>query len=367
MNFDELEWLITHRTPTQTLDFAVLPIDSTNTIASLEHFLRTEKLLKLNVRFNEEEISILSIIGKLHNGDYASVTDFANELEVLTEWNTTDVEDWVNNVDLNYHDDYLFAENWMRLYESMSIIEQLNAGTMTAIAYANPTMGQSESQILKQLLRSKYGAETWLTISTEIQDVLRERKRDALAAYLLAQPQPSDAPSGKWENTNDLYAYYLLDVEMSSCMLTSRLVQGSGSIQLFVQRCFMGLEPEVPVKSDGDDGDSAWRWWKWMRKYRVWEANRKVFLYPENWIEPELRRDKSSFFQDLENELLQTEVNQLNVEQAYLNYLDKLNEVARLDIAGFYHEDDADQTIIHVFGRTANADPHIYYYPSIRL
>ena len=25
------------------------------------------------------------------------------------------------------------------------------------------------------------------------------------------------------------------------------------------------------------------------QKYRVWDANRKIFLYPENWIEPELR------------------------------------------------------------------------------
>ena len=69
---------------------------------------------------------------------------------------------------------------------------------------------------------------------------------------------PLDAPSGKWENTNDLYAYYLLDVEMCSCQLTSRLVQASGSVQLFVQRCFMGLEPGVVVRPDG--GDSAWRW-----------------------------------------------------------------------------------------------------------
>ena len=31
--------------------------------------------------------------------------------------------------------------------------------------------------------------------------------------------------------------------------------------------------------------------WSWLKWYRVWEANRKVFLYPENWIEPELRED----------------------------------------------------------------------------
>jgi hypothetical protein len=33
--------------------------------------------------------------------------------------------------------------------------------------------------------------------------------------------------------------------------------------------------------------------WEWMKNYRVWKANRKVFLYPENWVEPEARDDKS--------------------------------------------------------------------------
>jgi hypothetical protein len=29
--------------------------------------------------------------------------------------------------------------------------------------------------------------------------------------------------------------------------------------------------------------------WLWRKNYRVWNANRKIFLYPENWVEPELR------------------------------------------------------------------------------
>lgn len=33
--------------------------------------------------------------------------------------------------------------------------------------------------------------------------------------------------------------------------------------------------------------------WRWTKSYRVWEANRKVFLYPENWVEPELRDDRT--------------------------------------------------------------------------
>ena len=34
--------------------------------------------------------------------------------------------------------------------------------------------------------------------------------------------------------------------------------------------------------------------WQWLRRYRIWEANRKDFLYPENSLEPELRDDKAS-------------------------------------------------------------------------
>ena len=62
-----------------------------------------------------------------------------------------------------------------------------------------------------------------------------------------------------------------------------------------------------------------------MQNYRVWEANLKVFLYPENWIEPELRDDKSPFFRELESELLQGEVTTENAEIALGNYLEKLD------------------------------------------
>ena len=34
--------------------------------------------------------------------------------------------------------------------------------------------------------------------------------------------------------------------------------------------------------------------WEWSKRYRVWDANRKIFLYPENWIEPESRLPAAS-------------------------------------------------------------------------
>lgn len=347
----------------QLLDFQTLPLDEMGAIASLAPFLRTSRLLKLRDSVPETEITLLEVLENLNAGTYATAADFAFDVERLNEsWLAVDVEALTASLDLTYPADYLLAESWERLRRAFYFLNNLNGGTDTVKTFAAAAMGNTHAKTVKELLRSKVGTETWLTLSTEIQDLLRERKRDALAAYLLIQAKPVDAPTGKWENTNDLYAYYLLDVEMSSCQLTSRLVQGSGSVQLFVQRCFMGLEPEVVVQADGADGDSAWRWWKWIRKYRVWEANRKVFLWPENWIEPELKKDRSSFFKEMENELLQNEINQDTVEKAFINYLEKLEGVAQLEIAGFYQEDDGNNAIIHVFGRTTGAEPHLYYY-----
>jgi len=373
ITFEELGKIIDLTNGAQLLDFLTLPLDDTQPVAAIDRFLRTSRLLRLRDSLPESKITLLEVLEKLNAGNYAAAY-FAADVEQLNEdWFATDVEALTSSLDLVYPADYLLAESWERLRQAFDFLDSLNANVITVKSFATTAMTLDNAKTLKELLRSKFGTETWLTLSAEIQDILRERKRDALAAYLLTQPQPADTPSRKWENTNDLYAYYLLDVEMGSCQLTSRLVQGSGSIQLFVQRCFMGLEPDVVVRADSTsedialnaedaDVDSAWCWWKWMRKYRVWEANRKVFLWPENWIEPELKKDRSPFFKDLENELLQNEINQDTVEKAFVNYLEKLDGVAQLEIAGFYQEDDGDNTIVHVFGRTPGAEPHLYYY-----
>ena len=174
---------------------------------------------------------------------------------------------------------------------------------------------------------------------------------------------------------DDLYEYFLIDVQMSTCMQTSRLVQATAAVQLFAQRCLMNLEnnntnnPQLNVSPAQMDATE----WEWMQNYRVWQANREVFLYPENWIDPTLRDDRTPFFLDLQNDLLQGPVTEANVEQAYFNYLQKLDEVAQLQIVGLYQVNTTtnigDATVpvntIHIFGRTSGT-PHVYYYRTLQ-
>src|SRR6202021_2217380 len=138
-----------------------------------------------------------------------------------------------------------------------------------------------------------------------------------------------------------------------------RIVQATNSVQMFVQRCFLNLEKDITVNLDLDPD---WPQWQWMKYFRLWQANRKVFLYPENWIEPELLpvEMKSPFFQELENDLLQNDVTQDNVETAFLGYLDKVEGVSRLEVKAMWYEDA--KKSLHVVARTYGGDPRTYYY-----
>ncbi|MGC4065064.1 MAG: neuraminidase-like domain-containing protein [Polyangiaceae bacterium] len=104
--------------------------------------------------------------------------------------------------------------------------------------------------------------------------------------------------------------------------------------------------------------------WEWMRNYRVWEANRKVFLYPENWIEPELRDDKTPFFKELEAELLEREASDESGKVALANYLEKLDEVSDLEVVGATRQEvnaNGISYILHVVGRTRSRTRSFFY------
>ena len=154
-----------------------------------------------------------------------------------------------------------------------------------------------------------------------------------------------------------LYEYFLIDPGMEPVVQTSRIRLAIASVQLFIQRCLLNLEPKVHPSLINS------RQWEWMKRYRVWEANRKIFLFPENWLEPEFRDDKTHLFTELEGALLQGDVSSDLVEDSFLNYLKKLDELARLDICAMHIEDNSDpaRRVLHVFGRTYS-QPHKYFY-----
>lgn len=181
-------------------------------------------------------------------------------------------------------------------------------------------------------------------------DGLRESQQRALVAYLMHRDGARDAA--------ELHARYLLDVETGPSLRTSRIKQAMSSTQLFVQRWLLNVEdqtlPSVP--------ESLARQWEWTKSYRVWEANRRVFLYPENWLEPGLRDDKTHLFTKLESELRQGDLTTDRAITLFENYLVDLSELAQLTVRAMYRQSAVDGTsVVHILARSPDNPPKFFY------
>jgi len=117
-------------------------------------------------------------------------------------------------------------------------------------------------------------------------------------------------------------------------------------------------EGQAPAVVVDPDGYPTWGQWEWMSRYRVWEANREVFLYPENWLIESQRPNRTEIFQKLEQEVHQGQATKDYLETVVLNYLDRLDGLAHLQVTGTC-EDPATGSI-HVVARSL-ADPPVFY------
>lgn len=215
---------------------------------------------------------------------------------------------------------------------------------------------QAVAENLKNAVKARYELEAWQQIAQPVFDKLRQRRRDALVAYLLHNFRDL------FSSMEEMYEYFLVDPGTEPVVQTSRIRIATATVQLFIQRCLLNLENRYEKKVPPSAINS--RHWQWMNRYRVWEANRKIFLWPENWLEPEWRDDKTFLFKELEGKLLQGDVSNDLVEDAFFTYLKKLEEIARLNIVTMYCEEDAvtpEANKLHVIGRTY-AFPHKYFY-----
>ncbi|MFD0635084.1 neuraminidase-like domain-containing protein [Catenulispora yoronensis] len=190
-------------------------------------------------------------------------------------------------------------------------------------------------------------------------DRINTLKRDALCGYLI-----DGVPALNFLNHEEIYSYFLLDVDMSGCARTSWVVAALSSLQLYVQRCLTALEQSDPAVTAVPQvrvvvPDVAAKQWEWRKHFRVWQANRKVFLYPESYMDPDLRDDKTPIFSDLEADLLQQPLTADTGEEAFHRYLTRLAEVAHLRICGSYYDDS--EVKYYFFART-QADPPVFYY-----
>lgn len=275
----------------------------------------------------------------------------------LTRW-----EERSRNALLNHFGvaiaDLTHLQTFQRVFDAYAPIRALGISASALLNTATNEPNATTVRNLQSALRARYDESDWLKVLKPINDEMRGLQRNALVAYILHQMR-ANLTTAHIDTPDKLFEYFLMDVQMEPCMQTSRIRHALSSVQLFIERCLMNLETGVSPSSINA------KQWSWTKRYRVWEANRKVFLHPENWLEPELRDDQSPFFKEAMSELLQGDITEDRAAVALLNYLSKLEEVAKLEPCGIHFvENDSsklEDDIAHVVARTPGANRKYFY------
>lgn len=167
-------------------------------------------------------------------------------------------------------------------------------------------------------------------------------KRDRLLKILLWNLDMSE---------EGLYKYLLIDVKMDEKTEISYIREGINALQLYLQQCRMGLEAGIQYL------DIEESWWPWVQDYNMWEANRKNYVYPENYLIPSVRHTKTEQFMEVESGLQQSNITKEYVEGLTGQYLEKILDTMEVRILAACERDGT----TYLFGRTKK-EPYKFYY-----
>jgi len=377
----ELEFFINNAARLDILAIDALPITTpAATSAQVSGLLRLNDWIKVKGLYNLRTLEYLDIL----KASLGTTSKIAWQQLILdrTKWKLEDLTFLTGDASTTGILDTLYSNTvinnefrkgslLLQLFDLMSAVGRIGLSPALTYNALKTNLQMADARNIRKAAKAKYSDVEWSKVAKPLQDTLRERQRRAMVAYLVVRPEAGD-PVGsqvRWKDENGLFAYYLIDVAMQPCMKTSRIKQAISSVQLYMDRTILNLENVngIPTNHITIRPDLIAQWKSWRKWYRVWEANRKVFLYPENWIEPELRDNKTPFFRELETQLLQDEVKDDKVEDALRTYLEQVEEVGRLDPVSTYHQiekDSSGKVIIdrtHVIARTSVL-PHRYFY-----
>lgn len=202
-------------------------------------------------------------------------------------------------------------------------------------------------------------------MSHSFNQLLNESLRDAMLAYYLTHKVP-----GKLENNithaADLYEYWLLDVQVSQAVQTSTVACAISSLQQYITRIQLGLEPGYEERRMTPAQDKLWR--EQLHTYALWNASQQLQYHPANYLDPTLRHAKTDCFEQLENDLSQYRIQADTVTTAVHNYLARFEEIANIRTINGYIDaglSDLYSGTYYFVGKSSSE--HTYYWRSLDL
>ncbi|HBE9759335.1 TPA: neuraminidase-like domain-containing protein [Clostridioides difficile] len=284
-------------------------------------------------------------------------------LSIATNWNKSQIDDLISNQFSKEQNLVLLIKKLKSCFDIINKLKSDNTFIDNILTLSgldeerNWTKYVDISNIVVQKVKGIYSVEEWKLINTKLQAIIESSKRDVLLSITLYNLNKKFADI---KTSNDVYKYLLIDVEMDDSTQISYIVEALNATQLYLQRCRLKMEKGVESLNIPES------WWSWIMNYRMWEANRKIFVYPENYLLPSIRHTKSEIFNKLESALSQSEITDAYIDAIYNDYIEEFSNISKLTIVSSYrctYKDSkrGDVYTLFLFGRTSQ-QPYIYYY-----
>jgi hypothetical protein len=168
--------------------------------------------------------------------------------------------------------------------------------------------------------------------------IIRDVEAETLAQLRDALIEASDADTTDHATKADWITEHLvINGRMDASVTNSRIGQAIETLQTFLWSVRTGLQndthPDIELHSANFDEE-----WKWLGSYASWRAAMMVFLYPENVLDPALRRTQTPGFAERVQALRdKTRLTPLDACQEAQKFAEYINDVAALRIEATCH------------------------------
>ncbi len=191
------------------------------------------------------------------------------------------------------------------------------------------TLGSDASDSYAEVMPTSLALDASLSAngsrSTSYEASNLERERDRLLSLALHRMETRGLPVS---DADSLYRYLLLDVNVGGEATTSPVREATLALQLYGDAI-------VNNQESGHTANATFReYWEWMQYFTTWQANRRTFFETENFLLPEVRRNKTEAFVTLEATISSAMDNPEQAETAFREYAESLLKTVDLENVG---------------------------------
>jgi hypothetical protein len=271
LNVRDVRHILTNPLDFGNVNLRLLPIKEgtetdTNAIALFSTFIKLLNFsnLKRDMAGGSDDLIAIFEYTRIKNPETAQ--ELCKRIASLTRRKPDNVQAIAAELKMTVAEHFADGTRMQRLWQALQVVEKFGVSMRSLKPWLTPQPDAAVAMSIRDTIKSRYEQETWQRIAKAIFDPLRQRQRDALVVYIMHIKEDEGLDS-----VEKLFEYFLIDPGMEPVVQTSRLRLAISSLQTFIQRCFLNLEKQVhPSILNAQH-------WSWMKRYRVWEANRKIF------------------------------------------------------------------------------------------